>query len=301
MKAAFISHPDQGRLALAGAEPMEEKFHWSASRLRRILLCPRQFRYGYLDRIPVMPGAPMVFGRILHEVIRYAHEEQMVSGTLPPAGKLLEHFDGTWGTVAENIELRYPENGPPRDEYATLGREMLRVFREAAGRYEPPLAVELPFEMELEIQVGGEPRKVSLRGVIDRLDETVGADGEPALIVVDYKSGRKKLNIADVKEEIQLTVYALAVQETLGLPVAQVELFSLRDGEAMAAEQSQGHLDWLTGQILPYAQRTLERGKFPASRGYWCRWCDYQRQCEAEGPGPWNGTDKGGEANGTVD
>lgn len=66
MRTATISHshPAQGRLALAGEEPEdlppqgqadapagdvppEEKFHWSASRLRRILLCPRQFRYAY--------------------------------------------------------------------------------------------------------------------------------------------------------------------------------------------------------------------------------------------------------------
>jgi CRISPR/Cas system-associated exonuclease Cas4 (RecB family) len=240
----------------------------------------------------------MVLGRVLHEVIASAHEEQMVSGSLPPVEKLLVYFDGTWGKLAENVEMRYPENGPPREGYSGLGREMLRAFREAAGRYEPPLAVELPFEMELEIQVGGEPRTVFLRGVIDRLDETVGADGEPALVVVDYKSGRKKLNIADVQGEIQLVIYALAVQETLGLPVAQVELFSLRDGEAAAVAPSQVHRDWLVQQVLPYAQLTLERREFAASRGYWCRWCDFQRQCAAEGPGPWNGPDKGGETDG---
>src|SRR3972149_3155782 len=70
-----------------------------------------------------------------------------------------------------------------------------------------------PLELELDGRV------VRVRGIVDRLDRR--PDG--GLRVIDYKTGRSRLNVAELNQgrRIQLPLYALAAQEALGLgPVA---------------------------------------------------------------------------------
>jgi hypothetical protein len=66
-----------------------------------------------------------------------------------------------------------------------------------------------PLELELDGRV------VRVRGVVDRLDRR--PDGR--LRVIDYKTGRGRLNPAELNDgrRIQLPLYALAAQEALGL------------------------------------------------------------------------------------
>jgi ATP-dependent helicase/DNAse subunit B len=267
--------------------PQIGRFKWSASRLKRLLQCPRQFRYVYLDGLPTLVTAPLVFGQTMHEVICRAHEAQMESGQLPPLSELLPRFDALWEQALEEQEPLFRPSHPTPERYATTGHEMLRVFHAGNRDSEAPLAVEAPFEIEVEMRnqegVGAQGSEtVMLRGVIDRLDEVRLASGESALVVVDYKSGQKKPSAFEVEEGTQLTVYALAASQWLGLPVERVEIHFLRDGLTLPSQRHQSSLDWLRRQVLPYAQSTLERGHFPPSPGYWCRYCDFSRQCQEE-------------------
>lgn len=272
--------------------PQVEKFKWSASRLKRLLQCPRQFRYVYLDGLPIVVTAPLAFGQTMHEVICRAHEVQMESGELPPLSELLPRFDALWEKALSEQEPLFRPSHPTPERYVTIGHEMLRVFHAGNRECEAPLAVEVPFEIEVDIgpaREAGTQRSdrearetVVVRGVIDRLDEVCFESGESALVVVDYKSGQKKPSGAEVEEDPQLTVYALAASQWLGLPVERVEIHFLRDGLTLPSQRSQGSLDWLRRQVLPYAQRSIERGHFPPSPGYWCRFCDFQSQCQAE-------------------
>jgi RecB family exonuclease len=115
------------------------------------------------------------------------------------------------------------------------------------------------------------------------VDEVQSASGETALVVVDYKSGNRKPTPREAQSDLQLTVYALALDEMLGLPVERVEFHFLRDGLTLESGRDEEAFNWLLGEVLGYASAAVERGRYPACPGYWCRWCDYQLQCQAEG------------------
>lgn len=249
-------------------------FPWSASRLKKLLQCPRQFRFAYLDRLPTQLTAPLAFGRVVHEVVCVAHEAQMTSGTLPSKPELLAQFDAKWQEILSGGEVVFRASHATPERYLTQGHELLRIFHTLNQDATPPLAVELAFEVELEGHL--------VHGVIDRVDEVTGTEGERALLIVDYKSGNRKPTATEVQSDVQLTLYAQALQTWLDLPVAGVEFHTLRDGTRLASIREQGHFDWLR-EALCYSERVRESSEYPPCPGYWCRWCDFQSQCQAEG------------------
>jgi DNA helicase-2/ATP-dependent DNA helicase PcrA len=227
--------------------PLGGRFKWSSSRLKRLLQCPRQFKYVYIEGLPTVLTAPLLFGKTVHEVICGAHDDQMESDKLPPLSDLLPQFDTLWNKGLEEHKPLFRPSHPTPERYVTIGHEMLRIFHAGNRDAQPPLAVEIPFEMEMEIGKAGtgtedSKRKVTLRGVIDRLDEVSLESGEGALVVVDYKSGQKKPSSAEVEEETQLTVYALAAQQLWQMPVARLEIYFLRDGLALPTQRSPASL-----------------------------------------------------------
>lgn len=250
------------------------RFRWSASRLKRLLQCPRQFRYVYIEGLPTLTTAPLAFGRVIHEVVCAAHEAQMTGDVLPPPEELLARFDAGWEEVLAGEEILFRASHPAPERYQRQGHETLRVFHAQNLDAAPPLAVELAFEVEIGPHL--------VRGVIDRVDEMTGHDGERRLLIVDYKSGARKPNQNEADSDLQLTLYAQALETWLDLPVEAVEFHALRDGSRFASTRNRHHFRWL-GEVFAYGEHVRERGEYPPCPGFWCRWCDFQKECQAEG------------------
>ena len=98
----------------------------------------------------------------------------------------------------------------------------------------------LPIAHEMTFDIGKEfgpikidlpnGKRVLLRGKIDRVDE-YSAGGEKWLRAVDYKSGRKSVDLTGLMtgEDLQLFVYANALHENTGGNMAGVFYFPLRN------------------------------------------------------------------------
>ena len=123
------------------------KLVWSASRLKKYLLCPRQYRYAYVDLIPSIPTAPLVLGKTLHDVICSLHEWQMVEGELPGIEMVLDWFDQAWLDALETERPLFREGAPDAQACRTAGREMLRLYHGQQAGAHAPLLVELAFEI----------------------------------------------------------------------------------------------------------------------------------------------------------
>lgn len=257
-----------------GGELMETTLvalpYWSASRLKMLLQCPRQFRYCYVEAIPAIATAPLVFGKAIHEVLRNAGEEQMATSELPAVPEMVRQFALSWRVALEENRPYFAPNQPTRDDYLLLGGDILERFYHRQAHRPPPLAVELAFEIPFGDQ--------TLVGFVDRVDE-----GQNGLIVVDYKSGKRKPSPNEAAKDLQLTVYALAVREMLGQRIDRVEFHFLRDGCGISSTRDAIAIQTQLGEVWKYAQSTIASGEFLPSPGYYCRFCDYRELCEAEG------------------
>jgi len=241
----------------------------SASSIKMYLRCPRQYRYAYIDEIPAVLTGPLVFGRVIHEVLHNLEVERMQHpGNVTP--ECVENeFQRLWQQALVQDRPWFKDGETTLAAYEKLAPQILSGYLARLQDRPPPFVMEYPFEL-----AWGEHQ---LSGVIDRIEEVDGA-----LIVVDFKTGQRKPSPHELGEDLQLTIYALAAQVVFELPVLQLVYYHLRDHTALATERGEEDFYQLQTDVLPRVTTAIAEGQFPKRPGYWCRFCDYRELCLAE-------------------
>ncbi len=219
--------PYEGGLAtLAGA--LSDRFNadhlWSPSRFETYGTCPHMFFTSYLldlqAREPPATGLDRAqLGSILHESLEAAYR---VAQDPVSAESVLQALDQVIDPILDNAPGRHGFRPTPlwsieRAQYTESLRQTIRALTEKNDAGWGPIGLELAFGMDheppLELELGG--GIVRMRGIVDRLDRR--PDGR--LRVIDYKTGSSRLTVAELHQgrRLQLPLYALAVQQALGL------------------------------------------------------------------------------------
>jgi len=151
---------------------------------------------------------------------------------------------------------------------------------------EEPLGIERTVGMRTEV--------LAVSGRLDRLDLRDGPSGD-VLAVVDYKTGRRDLNVFDARSSLALALYALAAGRTFRRECVRVELHHVPSGEVIShdhtAESLQRHLARAEaiGAEAGAAELAFRGGLssaesdelFPTQVSTSCRYCDFVRHCPA--------------------
>jgi hypothetical protein len=152
-----------------------------------------------------------------------------------------------------------------RFEASELGRRL-----GAAGR------VEREFDFLLAIE------DVVLRGQIDLWFEESGEQ-----MIVDYKTDDVTAEEAQQRAqvyELQLQLYAVAVERITGRPVSGAALYFLRPEVEVAVDVSPAALERAVGMVRAFRD-AQERQEFPLEEGEHCRRCPFfMGMCPAKGP-----------------
>jgi ATP-dependent helicase/nuclease subunit B len=199
--------------------------HSSVSRLEEFAQCPfRYFVHSGLraEERKVFELDAREQGSFQHEVLKLFHEQLRDEGrrwrdlTPPDARERV-------GKIAAALALDYHDGLLHSDEQsrftARMLAESLQDFVETLvtwmrGQYEFDPAVA---ELEFGIGAGGAPaweidcgagHRLALRGRIDRIDLCREPDGRVLCVVMDYKSGQKKLDKILVEHGVQLQLLA---------------------------------------------------------------------------------------------
>ena len=124
-----------------------------------------------------------------------------------------------------------------------------------------------------------------LHGVVDLIEARAGASGDRALRVTDHKTGRNHHPdriVVRGGEVLQPLLYALAVEQALGRPVAESRLsFCTVGGNFSTTPVSLGDDERRQGiEVLEIIDRAVENGSLlPAPRERACGWCDFKAVC----------------------
>jgi len=260
-------------------------FGATPTRLVTWLRCRRRYRMTYLDRPSPPRGAPWAhssMGAAVHTALARWWQEPELSRTPGRAAALVA---ASWTSPGFRDDA---QSDRWRDSSAQTVAGYVATLDPAAE----PRGVERTVALRT-------PR-LALSGRVDRIDERPGGDGEPELVVVDYKTGRSVPDTDGARTSLALAVYAAAAGRTLRRPSSLVELHHLPTGRVLGwrhspaglarhlaraddigAEVSAAHAVWarLTGTVAAGPGGAEADGLFAPNPGPACSWCDVRAHC----------------------
>jgi len=314
------------RGALRNSDAVEQVTHYSVSALEIFADCPQRFFFKHLLSLDDAPSAFLleasaVLGNILHRSLERFFRLDFTDST-----RFCSNFENACSRMASLAEEEFEKSELDWTAHPLLmdlkrksllgltdSSDVQRGYLKAALVYQRdfletfPQQVEFPFGREpsgarLVLESG--EQKVSISGVIDRIDSLCGHSDELVESVWDYKTGMaRSITDVDAGRSLQIPLYALAVKENIRPYVYPKRggIISLsrpnrRDAEMRdpkrgvliehLATPKKGVPDAVSYRAERAREQVLRldaqfrRGDFsqvPASKH--CPWCNYNRIC----------------------
>jgi superfamily I DNA/RNA helicase/RecB family exonuclease len=233
--------------------------------------CPLQYAFKHIYRITSSRSSgAMTFGSSAHaafEAFTKERRERLARGEPPPARADLDRlFEAEWkpGEFEEKTsEVNY------RRRVRTLLDNFWDGEIATVGQAERE---EEAFELVLEMPDGV---PATFTGMIDRIDRLPSGGIE----VLDYKTG-KLSSQKGVQESLQLSIYALACRDALGLGTPErVTLYFTESATRMSTTRTDQQLDDARAELMTWVSRVRD-GDFAATPSANTCWrCDYAPLC----------------------
>jgi putative RecB family exonuclease len=238
--------------------------------------CPLAFKLGYLDRLPEPPTPAASKGTLVHRALELLMCRAPARRSLAGA---LDDLDTARHELSAHPEFTGLELTP--EELDAFHADAARMVERYFQLEDPTRVHPIGLELKLTAKVG----KVTLRGIIDRLE--IADDGE--WVITDYKTGsvpseqRERTRLAGVH------IYALLCEQMLGKRPARVQLLYLSKPEAIIArpsEQSVSGVTRRTDALWSAIERACAVDDFRPHPGPLCDYCAFRPYCPAYGGDP---------------
>ena len=223
-----------GEWALQYRPPVFSPFQLSVSAIESYQRCPQRYLFSDVWRIPPGPRAATTFGNVMHTTIKYFMAALQKGQTLS-WDDVATIFRREW--TSAGFEDRYQEEAYQRD-----GLEQLRAFYTRVIEA-PPDVVGQEKRFTLPMENG-----VEVTGRMDQINRL----GPGEVEIVDYKTGRPK-TAAQANKDLQLSVYALAAREELGLDPVRLVYYNLQTNEPVSATRDEKLLVQVNGVVQEVA------------------------------------------------
>lgn len=242
----------------------------SYSQINTFERCPKQYKYAYIYKIPTKSSSALSFGSSLHNTLKdfytlLLRSKEGLGITDPPTYEdLNELFEKNWisaGYQSKQHEVDRKESG-------------IKVLYEYFNKiYSPD---ENPFKIEegFTVHIGD----IAFVGKIDRMDLVKMEDGVPVVQIIDYKTGGVKSD-SDIKNDLQLPLYALFAQKALGVKVTKAKYIFVEHNKEIEVDISDVRKAKAEVTLLKGVNEIL-KGNFNAIPGFNCQYCDYKDICE---------------------
>lgn len=232
----------------------------SASDIETYRSCPLRYKFARVLRLPADPTRNQRFGIALHQVLERYHAAG--GGEL---SQLLELLEACWrrGGFGEGPEDR------------TLKEKAIDALRRYHERLADEQATPLWFERSFAFKLD----RHHVRGRVDRVDRL--PDGSHELI--DYKTGRPRTQ-EQLRQDVQLSLYALAARESWQLESSQQAYYYLLDDLKVPLPQDGPGPEWVKDTVLEVGEAIMQERFDPTPSQSACSLCDYRIACPvAEG------------------
>jgi DNA helicase-2/ATP-dependent DNA helicase PcrA len=248
----------------------------SASDIHTYRSCPLRYKFARVLRIPTEQTVHQRFGIVVHQVLERYHSDG--GDTL---AQMLSLLDVGWRRACFSDSDR--------------DRELFDKARVALTRYHARLhrqdSQPVWFERQFAFQLGPH----HLRGRVDRVDRLAGAGAgagsadagrgasggvEAEYELIDYKTSRPK-SAQQLRDDVQLSLYALAAREDWGLESSQQAYYYVLDDLKVPVPRSERDADAVKDIVLEVGDGILAQEFEPTPSRAACSICDYRIVCPA--------------------
>ena len=223
------------------------------------LRCPLQYRISYIDGLKPPPKHYFSFGRSIHSALEFLYKVKTLN---PPAlDKFLKFYETNW--KKEGYASAEQEK-----EYFEFGKEMLTGYYNLHTKeFKLPLSVEYNFNFEVN-------NGVRLRGFVDRIDKLASGGVE----LVDYKTDSEPFTVERLGSDMQLTLYQVAVERTLKLPVEKLTLYHMKSLTPFSTGPRTPAQEKEVLDLVVEVAKEINARKFEPTLNNFCP-CDFDRHC----------------------
>jgi putative RecB family exonuclease len=230
----------------------------SYSRIQTYLRCPYLYHLVYHKGWRAGPTGSMALGMSLHRALALYLAPDNHERTMERLGEI---YDQVW------VNEGFSSTQETLDCY-DKGRHMLEEFyRTDSERQVEVVATEKDFEIKFDA-------KTRLRGTMDRLDRY--ADGTHE--IVEYKTHAEHWTESRVGNDLQMTLYALAMRENLGPGPLKLRYHFLSTGESLYTQRTGDQID-AARKIVSDVAAHLRKEEFSANPSF-CMRCEFKKRCD---------------------
>lgn len=234
----------------------------SYTKLKTFSDCRLKYRYGYIERLPRPPITSLTFQKRIHAALKQYTHFARKDGVVETEGLL--------DALAHVYDLKSNPDARNSKEYLE-SEGILRRYAERENRLK-----RLPTHTEQVVRMSFGP--FNLSGVIDRID----IRDDNRFSVVDYKLDRIVPEGEGGPGARQLGFYQLLVEEGLGLPVADVRLYYLRQGEEKVFPANRATLKETVAWVDTTCGSIQQEKQWKPTPGIGCATCPYKNVCPAK-------------------
>ena len=262
---------------------------FSFSKINTYKLCPQKYKINYIDKVYKKCESIEAFmGKRVHEVIEWIYVNNDKIGQFCTVDSLLNQYNLIWDEKwHDNIYLAQQKYRIVKKknrmfkDYISLDRNK-QIFKDVGmnclvnfykrytkGFNKDTIGVELKYTLD----VNG----FKFNCIIDRLDKK----NDGTYIIYDYKTSKKTISFSKAKNDLQLSLYQLAV-ESFHKDCKKVILkwYYLRTDEIVTIEHNKEKIDILKSKILALISKIQDDVNFEAKKSLLCNWCYFWEECE---------------------
>ncbi len=230
----------------------------SYSQISQYLNCPLCYKLQYIDHLKTKDRYYFSFGTTMHNCVEYFFR---VSTPPPPSlEELLQYYEQSW------ISRAY-ESPEEEERYKDYGRDILKRFWEIHNdNFRMPIALERGFSLDVD--------GIKVRGFIDRVDKLESG----GLAIIDYKTNKELFTNEYVENDLQLTIYQMAAEQTWQLPVENLTLYHLRSNTPCTCPSRDTTVKEQVRRLVNEVAENIVQEKFPATENQFCP-CDFPEHC----------------------
>lgn len=244
---------------------------FSYTQIHKYEMCPLEYKYEYVLKIPTPISGPAYFGSTIHNTLKQVYEQLQASKLglegfihVPTLSEALTMYERNW------ISLGYDDK-KHEEKRKESGVKLLELyFKELFSKSDNPMHIERGFDYAID--------DFKIKGRIDRIDLLKDDGGKKYVEIIDYKTGKAK-DVKEAQKEWQLQLYAYIVEETMGLIVSKASYIYVESGQKVEVKVDAKRKKEVLDNIREIVKKIRE-GDFTIPKNHDCRFCTHREICE---------------------